>query len=214
MSNKTLSKVADPYARALFEIARNKGQLQQSLDDMAVVVEVFSQCPDLITFFENPFYEDYIKVGVIMSLFVEEDSPPDKNLSQHHTRALNYSVIPVGISVYEDIDCSYTIIPFLQILMYRRRMSLILPIATRFKELCDELVGIKDAFCFSANALTSSQERELVTALINLTGYKEIRVKVYVDRTLLGGFQVVIGSNLIDVSLRGRLSSLFEKMAS
>ena len=186
MSNKTLSKVADPYARALFEIARNKGQLQQSLDDMAVVVEVFSQCPDLITFFENPFYEDYIKVGVIMSLFVEEDSPPDKNLSQHHTRALNYSVIPVGISVYEDIDCSYTIIPFLQILMYRRRMSLILPIATRFKELCDELVGIKDAFCFSANALTSSQERELVTALINLTGYKEIRLKVYVDRTLLG----------------------------
>ena len=214
MSNKTLSKVADPYARALFEIARNKGQLQQSLDDMAVVVEVFSQCPDLITFFENPFYEDYIKVGVIMSLFVEEDSPPDKNLSQHHTRALNYSVIPVGISVYEDIDCSYTIIPFLQILMYRRRMSLILPIATRFKELCDELVGIKDAFCFSANALTSSQERELVTALINLTGYKEIRLKVYVDRTLLGGFQVVIGSNLIDVSLRGRLSSLFEKMVS
>lgn len=84
MSNKTLSKVADPYARALFEIARNKGQLQQSLDDMAVVVEVFSQCPDLITFFENPFYEDYIKVGVIMSLFVEEDSPPDKNLSLKH----------------------------------------------------------------------------------------------------------------------------------
>jgi F0F1-type ATP synthase delta subunit len=57
-------------------------------------------------------------------------------------------------------------------------------------------------------------KKELVTALINLTGYKEIRLKVYVDRTLLGGFQVVIGSNLIDVSLRGRLSSLFEKMAS
>ena len=34
MSNKTLSKVADPYARALFEIARNKGQLQEYLDDM------------------------------------------------------------------------------------------------------------------------------------------------------------------------------------
>jgi F-type H+-transporting ATPase subunit delta len=213
MSNKTLSKVADPYARALFEIARDKGQLQQFLDDMAIVVEVLSQCPDLITLFENPFYEDYIKVGVIMSLFIEEDSPPDKNSSLRHTRPLNPFVIR-GISVYEDIERSYTIILFLQILMYRRRMSLILPIATRFKELCDELVGIKDAFCFSANALTSSQERELVAALINLTGYKEIRLKVYVDRTLLGGFQVVIGSNLIDVSLRGRLSSLFEKMAS
>ena len=199
MSNKTLSKVADPYARALFEIARNKGQLQEYLDDMAVVVEVFSQCPDLITFFENPFYEDYIKVGVIMSLFINEDSLSDKNSSQHHIKELNKCVDSI---------------PFLQILMYRRRMSLILPIATRFKELCDELVGIKDAFCFSANALTSSQERELVAALINLTGYKEIRLKVYVDRTLLGGFQVVIGSNLIDVSLRGRLSSLFEKMAS
>lgn len=199
MSNKTLSKVADPYARALFEIARNKGQLQEYLDDMAVVVEVFSQCPDLITFFENPFYEDYIKVGVIMSLFINEDSLSDKNSSQHHIKELNKCV---------------DIIPFLQILMYRRRMSLILPIATRFKELCDELVGIKDAFCFSANALTSSQEKELVTALINRTGYKDIRLEVSVDRALLGGLQVVIDSNLIDVSLRGRLSSLFEKMAS
>ena len=199
-TNKSFStETSERYARALFEIARDKGQLQQFLDDMAIVVEVFSQCPDLITFFENPFYEDYIKVGVIMSLFINEDSLSDKNSSQHHIKELNKCV---------------DIIPFLQILMYRRRMSLILPIATRFKELCDELVGIKDAFCFSANALTSSQERELVAALINLTGYKEIRLKVYVDRTLLGGFQVVIGSNLIDVSLRGRLSSLFEKMAS
>lgn len=196
MSNKTLSKVADPYARALFEIARNKGQLQEYLDDMDVVSDVFSQFPDLITFLENPFYEDFIKVGVIMCVFVNEDSLSE--LGPHIKTLKN----------------SGEILPLIQILMYRRRMSLILPIATRFKELCDELVGIKDAFCFSANALTSSQEKELVTALINRTGYKEIRLKVYVDRTLLGGLQVVIDSNLIDVSLRGRLSSLFEKMAS
>lgn len=196
MSNKTLSKVADPYARALFEIARNKGQLQEYLDDMDVVSEVFSRFPDLITFLENPFYEDFIKVGVIMCVFVNEDSLSE--LGPHIKTLKN----------------SGEILPLIQILMYRRRMSLILPIATRFKELCDELVGIKDAFCFSANALTSSQEKELVTALINRTGYKDIRLEVSVDRALLGGLQVVIDSNLIDVSLRGRLSSLFEKMAS
>lgn len=196
MSNQTLSKVADPYARALFEIARNKGQLQEYLDDMDVVSEVFSRFPDLITFLENPFYEDFIKVGVIMCVFVNEDSLSE--LGPHIKTLKN----------------SGEILPLIQILMYRRRMSLILPIATRFKELCDELVGIKDAFCFSANALTSSQEKELVTALINRTGYKDIRLEVSVDRALLGGLQVVIDSNLIDVSLRGRLSSLFEKMAS
>lgn len=196
MSNQTLSKVADPYARALFEIARNKGQLQEYLDDMDVVSDVFSQFPDLITFLENPFYEDFIKVGVIMCVFVNEDSLSE--LGPHIKTLKN----------------SGEILPLIQILMYRRRMSLILPIATRFKELCDELVGIKDAFCFSANALTSSQEKELVTALINRTGYKDIRLEVSVDRALLGGLQVVIDSNLIDVSLRGRLSSLFEKMAS
>jgi len=196
MSNQTLSKVADPYARALFEIARNKGQLQEYLDDMDVVSEVFSRFPDLITFLENPFYEDFIKVGVIMCVFVNEDSLSE--LGPHIKTLKN----------------SGEILPLIQILMYRRRMSLILPIATRFKELCDELVGIKDAFCVSANALTSSQEKELVTALINRTGYKDIRLEVSVDRALLGGLQVVIDSNLIDVSLRGRLSSLFEKMAS
>ena len=146
--NANSDEEIEEYIRSKAETAYHPScTLKMGIDDMAVVVEVFSQCPDLITFFENPFYEDYIKVGVIMSLFINEDSLSDKNSSQHHIKELNKCV---------------DIIPFLQILMYRRRMSLILPIATRFKELCDELVGIKDAFCFSANALTSSQEKELV----------------------------------------------------
>jgi len=194
MSNKTLSKVADPYARALFEIARNRGQLQESLDDIEVVKHVFLEYPDLVSYLENPFYDTLSKEMTLLCVFINEDHSEYK---PHVTRLKNKQILPL-----------------LQMLMTRKRISLVLPVCTRFKELCDELVGVKDALCYSANALTPSQEKELVTALINRTGYKEIRLTVKIDRSLLGGLQVVIDSNLIDVSLRGRLSSLFEKMAS
>jgi F-type H+-transporting ATPase subunit delta len=195
MSNKTLSKVADPYARALFEIARNGGQLQEYLDDIEIVKEVFSEYPDLITYLENPFYDNLSKRLTLLCVFLNQDHMSENG---PHIKELK----------------TKKILSFIWVLLERKRISLVLPMCTRFKELCDELVGIKDALCYSASALTPSQEKELVTALINRTGYKEIRLTVKIDRSLLGGLQVVIDSNLIDVSLRGRLSSLFEKMAS
>lgn len=195
MSNKTLSKVADPYARALFEIARNRDQLQEFLDDIEFVKKVFLEYPDLVTYLENPFYDTLSKHITLLCVFEKKDGKAEDGS-------------PVTILKTKEIAF------LLYMLMKRKRIPLVLPLCTRFKELCDELVGIKDAICYSANALTPSQEKELVTALINRTGYKEIRLTVKIDRSLLGGLQVVIDSNLIDVSLRGRLSSLFEKMAS
>ena len=102
---------------------------------------------------------------------------------------------------------------FLFLLMDRGRISLIIPIVLKFRELYYEILGIKDAVCFSAEPLTSQQEKELVAALINRTGYKEIQLKVYVDPTLYAGLQVVIDSNMIDVSVRDQLTQLLEKIS-
>jgi F-type H+-transporting ATPase subunit delta len=184
MSTKTLSNVAEPYARALFEIALTTDKLEVFLADMGGIYELFTQSTDLTDYLNNPIYPLKTKKDIL------------KNILNTTLKDLN--------SATSD---------FLFLLMDRGRISLIIPIVLKFRELYYEILGIKDAVCFSAEPLTPQQEKELVAALINRTGYKEIQLKVYVDPTLYAGLQVVIDSNMIDVSVRDQLTQLLEKIS-
>jgi F-type H+-transporting ATPase subunit delta len=53
---------------------------------------------------------------------------------------------------------------------------------------------------------------DLIAQLRTRTGAKEIKLVTSVDRTLLGGLQVQIGSSIIDVSLKGQLRQLADQL--
>ena len=67
---------------------------------------------------------------------------------------------------------------------------------------------IKIAQVSSAIPLTPDQELDLISRLRNRTGAKEIKLVTNVDKSLLGGLKVQIGSNVIDLSLKGQLREL------
>ena len=56
------------------------------------------------------------------------------------------------------------------------------------------------------------QELDLISRLRNRTGAKEIKLVTNVDASLLGGLKVQIGSNVIDLSLKGQLRELATKL--
>jgi F0F1-type ATP synthase delta subunit len=56
MSTKTLSNAAEPYARALFEIALTTDKLEVFLADMGGIYELFTQSSDLTDYLNNPIY--------------------------------------------------------------------------------------------------------------------------------------------------------------
>ena len=96
----------------------------------------------------------------------------------------------------------------MMVLTERSRIGLFQAIAEKYLKLVYDLAEIKIAQVTSAFELTASQETEIVEQLKARTGAKEIKMVTAVDKSLLGGLQIQIGSNVIDVSLKGQLRQL------
>jgi F-type H+-transporting ATPase subunit delta len=75
-----------------------------------------------------------------------------------------------------------------------------------------DFAEIKIAQVSSAIPLTPDQELDLISRLRNRTGAKEIKLVTNVDSSLLGGLKVQIGSNVIDLSLKGQLRELASQL--
>ena len=60
--------------------------------------------------------------------------------------------------------------------------------------------------------LLETSSRKGITRPTECTGAKEIKLVTNVDASLLGGLKVQIGSNVIDLSLKGQLRELATKL--
>jgi F-type H+-transporting ATPase subunit delta len=94
------------------------------------------------------------------------------------------------------------------VLLDRGRIDLLESIAEKYLQMVYDFAEIKIAQVSSAISLTPDQELDLISRLRNRTGAKEIKLVTNVDASLLGGLKVQIGSNVIDLSLKGQLREL------
>jgi F-type H+-transporting ATPase subunit delta len=97
---------------------------------------------------------------------------------------------------------------FLMVLLERGRIDLFQPVAEKYLQLVYDFAEIKIAQVSSATPLTPEQETDLISRLRNRTGAKEIKLITHVDPTLLGGLKAQIGSDVIDLTLKGQLREL------
>ena len=98
------------------------------------------------------------------------------------------------------------------VILDRSRIDLLESIAEKYLQMVYDFAEIKIAQVSSAIPLTPDQELDLISRLRNRTGAKEIKLVTNVDASLLGGLKVQIGSNVIDLSLKGQLRELATKL--
>jgi F-type H+-transporting ATPase subunit delta len=103
------------------------------------------------------------------------------------------------------------IINFLYLLLDKNRSSYVLGIKDAFIELADEYRNVVHAEVRVAMPLSEQQELTLQAKLENQTG-KKVKLRVFVDESLLGGVSLRMGDRIIDGSVRGRLQALKEKL--
>jgi F-type H+-transporting ATPase subunit delta len=101
---------------------------------------------------------------------------------------------------------------FLYILVDRSRVEMFSAIAVKFLQQVYDLAEIKIAKITSAIPLLETQSTKICDQLRIGTGAKDIKMITIVDKTLLGGFQIQIGSNILDYSLKGQLKKLATKL--
>jgi F-type H+-transporting ATPase subunit delta len=103
-----------------------------------------------------------------------------------------------------DQFCQYTN-KFLLVLVERKRIHLLEFIAEKYLALVYKLAEIKIVEVSSAVELSETQESELTAKITKMSGAKEIKLITKLDNTLLGGLLIKIGSQEIDLTLKGQL---------
>ena len=96
---------------------------------------------------------------------------------------------------------------FLGVLANNGRLPALSRILVAFFAEMERRHGVEEAKVVSAFPLTESQQKALADTLSKKTG-KSIRLNLQLDKSLLGGMVVTVGSRMIDDSLKTRLSQL------
>jgi F-type H+-transporting ATPase subunit delta len=119
------------------------------------------------------------------------------------TQTQIYSVIAgvVGESLSSDAK------NFVETLIDNGRLLALPEIAAQFRLLRNDAEGNADAVIYSAFAMDDSQIKPLVAALEKRFA-RQLNPQVVIDQALIGGVRVVVGDQVLDSSVRGRLDDM------
>ena len=102
-------------------------------------------------------------------------------------------------------------INFLKVLGEAKRLSLLPTISSEYKKLLAEKDSSSDLTITSAYELSAEQIDSITKGLEKRYG-KNVTVKSQVDSTLIGGFSVKCGDEVLDHSIKGRLDKLINQI--
>tara|TARA_A100001015_G_C14877015_1_gene666782 strand:- start:531 stop:1100 length:570 start_codon:yes stop_codon:yes gene_type:complete len=96
---------------------------------------------------------------------------------------------------------------FIELLAENRRLALIPYIAEEFYKQLAEARGEVKAYVTSAVALNATHKTNIQKALSQAAG-KSVQLEVKVNKAILGGLKIQLGSELLDASVQGKLERL------
>ena len=99
----------------------------------------------------------------------------------------------------------------LSLMAQNRRLFILPQLIEQLREMIADHKGEVTADVVSAKALTKGQQDKLATALKARVG-KDVKINAAVDKDIIGGLIVKVGSKMIDTSIRSKLSSLQNAM--
>jgi len=103
------------------------------------------------------------------------------------------------------------ILHFLEVLIDNGRFHYLNEIINDFHELVNEHFGIVDAKVFSPVPLEEGQISEM-TRFFSEKLKKDVRVRGFIDESLIGGYRVSIGDKVYDNSIKMQLKTLEKQM--
>ncbi len=187
--------VAQRYAQALFEIARELEQDEAIEAELESISLALQQAPEIEKFFSNPALKTEQKRKLLQHIYLEmtglsmapTDVPRSRDCGQE-SNSQAYNIL----------------LNFFSILFEKTRFYLIHEIAFYFKKIADEAQGQGVADICSAFALKPDAEKQIVNRLEKIAGYK-ITVKSVVDPSLIGGVVVKVRNKIFDDSVKNKI---------
>lgn len=105
-------------------------------------------------------------------------------------------------------DTNAYLLNFLMLLVDKKRLLFLEPIAQQYLTLLRQLTNTVLAEVVAAQELSGSQENEIKNKVKQLCEANEVELKVSIDPDIIGGIIIKVGSQVYDTSLRGQLRRL------
>ena len=102
---------------------------------------------------------------------------------------------------------------FMAVLIDHHRVFQLGEIARLFEHEINDRLGLAEAEVMSARELSDREKQELEQKIGSLSG-KRVRATYKIDRNLLGGAVVKLGSTIYDGSVKGQLQKIKEALSS
>ena len=176
LADHDISSVAHRYASALFDLARERGELGAVEESVRTLRRLIEDSRDLARFFASP-------------VIAADDQ----------VRALT--------AVLERVAIGGLTANLVKLAAKNRRAFVVPDMLTSFMALAAKERGERIAVVTSAEPLSDAQTAALKEALAQKAG-GSVALETHVDPSLIGGLIVQLGSQMIDTSLRTRLSGL------
>ncbi|MEM7177888.1 MAG: F0F1 ATP synthase subunit delta [Pseudomonadota bacterium] len=179
-SSTMTSSAAGRYATALFELAKEEGQLDQVEADLNSVGAALDDSADLTQVLVSPIYTRDQQGRALAALATKME-----------LGALTSNV--------------------LGLMAANRRLFSVPEMLANFAGLMAEHRGEVTAEVTSAKALTKAQSENLAASLKASVG-RDVNLNMTVDKDIIGGLIVKVGSKMVDSSIRSKLAGLQNAM--
>ena len=139
-----------------------------------------------------------------------ENSPELKNFFSNPTQSIN-NQNNVNDLLSKKFSFSKNLKNFFSLLIEKRRIFFVLKIIDSFLKLCSKKRGEVKASLISSKELSETELESISKDLSSSMGSK-IKFDYKVDKELIGGFKLQLGSFMIDTSIKNKLKKFEQQM--
>ncbi len=181
--------IARPYARAAFELARDKGTLAKWSEALAAARDALAD-GQAARFLSHPALNDDQRLDFLTDLMKKAGGKA--------------SLLAGGSKEGKN---------FLKLLVEYNRVDVLPEISAQFEILKANVENTVEVTVTSAVALSAAQKKAITAALKKRLG-RTVHLETEIDESLIGGAVIRAGDVVIDGSLRSRLDSLSNALVS
>ena len=176
--------VARPYAKALFELAKEQKK---------------TECWQL---------------GLAQLAWLIEQPKVAAVVGQVETDALQKAEILTGLLEDGDAVKSDGFKNFIKVLAQEKRLSVLPEIYRQYQSLVLEQVQTKQAVVYTAYALNGEKQKAKIISDLEQYFNTRLQVSFQTDPELIGGVKAEVGDQVLDLSVRAKLNSLYATMTN
>lgn len=166
------------YANATYIAASKAGILEKVEGELAEIAKAASTSPAFAGFLQNPLIARDVKSSQIEKLMKESKVSPI---------TLNLCTTLAGNAKLADLP----------------------KVAATYSQLMKAKRGQVDATIISAHALDKKQSDQIAAAIkSNSKGAKDVVISSKIDPSIIGGIQVQIGDQFLDLSIKSRIEEI------